>query len=73
MCQRLQRRGFNGDGRTTVRPYSRYSSRFDGDGRTIERSYSRYSSRFNGDGRTTVRPYISLHVSSLNMRATFSS
>ncbi|EEK17703.1 hypothetical protein PORUE0001_1481 [Porphyromonas uenonis 60-3] len=56
-----------------MRPYSRYSSRFDGDGRTIERSYSRYSSRFNGDGRTTVRPYISLHVSSLNMRATFSS
>ncbi|WP_157750217.1 hypothetical protein [Porphyromonas uenonis] len=26
--------GFNGNGRTTVRPYNRYSSRFNGDGRT---------------------------------------
>ena len=33
LCQRLRCQGFNEDGRTTVRPYSRYSSRFDGNGR----------------------------------------
>ena len=27
LCQRLQRQGFNGNGRSTERPYSRYSSR----------------------------------------------
>ncbi|WP_039865299.1 hypothetical protein, partial [Porphyromonas uenonis] len=35
------------NGRTTVRPYDRYSSRFDGDGRTTVRPYNRYSSRFD--------------------------
>ena len=49
LCHRLQRRGFNGDGRTVVRPLCHRLQR----------------RGFNGDGRTTVRPYTSLLVTSL--------
>ena len=56
-----------GDGRTTVRPYSRYSSRFDEDGRTIERPYNRYSSRRSG---TDARPSVPTTVTRLALTGT---
>ena len=37
--QRLQRQGFNGDGRSTVRPYNRYTSRSSGTDAQIVRPY----------------------------------
>ena len=44
MCQELQCQGFNGDGRTTVRPYTRYSSAGSTTDAPIVRSYTRYTS-----------------------------
>ncbi len=56
LCQRLQRRGFNGDGRTTVRPYTGLHV-------TCVRCIKGYSVRAltRTDARA-VRPYTGLHV-----------
>ena len=63
LCQRLQRQGFNGDGRTdraSLQPL--HVSSFD-NGRLTVRSYNRYTSRSSGTDAQIVRPYKGLHVS----------
>ena len=48
LSQRLQRQGFNGNGRATERPYNRYSSRSSGTDAlpldTLVRPYTGYTS-----------------------------
>ena len=75
LYQKLQRHGFNGDGRTDgLRPYSGLhvtaltgtDARRFASVRAVPQIVTRHG--FNGDGRTdglrpTVRPYSGLHVS----------
>ena len=67
LCQRLQRQGFNGDGRTDRASLQPLHVLQFGDGRSVERPLCQRLQRslcqrlqrqgFNGDGRSTERPY----------------